>query len=52
MDLMVANGILSKNQRGFVARKSRVTNLLETLNFLTNELPKGNNVDEILLDLR
>ena len=31
--------------------KSFVTNLLEALDYLTNELSKGNDVDEILLDL-
>ena len=51
MDYMVANGLLSKNQHGFVPRRSCVTNLLETLDYLTNELSKGNDVDEILLDL-
>ena len=51
MDYMVANGLLSKYQHGFVPRKSCVTNLLETLDYLTNELSKGNDVDEILLDL-
>ena len=51
MDNMVANGLLSKYQHGFVPRKSCVTNLLETLDYLTNELSKGNDVDEILLDL-
>ena len=50
MDLMVANK-LSKNQHGFVPRKSCVINLIETLDFLTNDLSKGNNVDEILFDL-
>ena len=51
MDIMIADGLLSKNQHGFVPRKSCVTNLIETLNILTNERSKGNDVDEILLDL-
>ena len=48
---MEENGLLSKNQHDFVPRKSSVKNLLETLDFLTNELSKGNVVDEILLNL-
>ena len=51
MDYMVANDRLSKNQHVFVPRKSCVTKFLETLDYLTNELSKKNDVDEILLDL-
>ena len=48
---MVVNGLLSKNQHGFVPKKSCVKNLLENFDYLTNELSKRNDVDEILLDL-
>ena len=51
IDFMVAYGLLFKNQHGFVPRKSCVTNLIQTLDILTNKLSIGNDVDEILLEL-
>ena len=44
------NNLLSKHQHGFVPNKSCVTNLLETLDLITQELENGNCVDEALLD--
>ena len=38
MDFIVTYGLLSKNQHGFVPRKSCVTNLIETLNRPLNRL--------------
>ena len=50
MKYLIDNSLLYRDQHGFVPKKSCVTNLLETLDFLTEELSRGNNLDEILLD--
>ena len=44
------NKLISKNQHGFVRFKSCVTNLLETLDIITESLNLGYLVDLILLD--
>ena len=50
MKYLIENLLLFRDQHGFVPKKSCVTNLLETLDFLTRELSRGNDVDEIMLD--
>ena len=42
--------LINKAQNGFVPSKSCLSNLLETLDFITSSLVEGNSVDEILLD--
>ena len=43
--------IIADEQHGFVPRKGCLSNLLETLDFITESLSWGNSVDEIILDL-
>ena len=50
MDFMVANGLLSRFSCS-EKKKNYVTNLLDTLGYLTNDLSKVNDVNETLLDL-
>ena len=50
MEYLARNGLLAKEQHGFVRNKSCVTNLLESLDFITHALANGKCVDEILLD--
>ena len=45
------NSLLSKAQHGFVPVKSCMSNLLETLDYITSSSVDGHCVDEILLDL-
>ena len=47
---LIENGLVNKAQHGFVPSKSCLSNLLETLDFITSSLVEGNSVDEILLD--
>ena len=47
---LVSNGLLSESQHGFVPKKSCTTNLLETLDFLTDCLARKIPVDIIFLD--
>ena len=48
---LIKNKLLAKKQHGFVPNKSCISNLLETLEYITGNLSDGHNVDEILLDL-
>ena len=48
---LIKNKLLAKEQHGFVSNKSCITNLLETLDYITGNLSDGHNVDEVLLDL-
>jgi hypothetical protein len=50
MGHMVENGLISRDQHGFVPRKSCTTNLLECLDFITAELAKGGVVYSVYLD--
>ena len=50
MSFLVKNGLISKDQHGFVEKKACVTNLLETLDFITSRLADGECVDVIFLD--
>ena len=50
MDYLVNNKLISKDQHGFVRKKACVTNLLETLDFISSKLVKGECVDIIFLD--
>ena len=50
MKYLIENLLLFRDQHGFVPKKNCVTNLLMTLDFLTRELSRGNDVDEIMLD--
>ena len=47
---LTANGIISKDQHGFCEKKSCMTNLLETLDYVTKMVDNGFQVDEIFLD--
>ena len=47
---LIENRLINKAQHGFVPSKSCLSNLLETLDFITSSLVDGNSVDEILLD--
>ena len=46
------NKLIINQQHGFVNNKSCITNLLETLDLLTNALENGFAVDIIFLDLQ
>ena len=50
MGHLVENKLVSKAQHGFVQAKSCLSNLLETLDFITSSLVEGHCVDEIILD--
>ena len=47
---LVKNKLIIKQQHGFVNKKNCMTNLLETMDFITKALADGYNIDEILLD--
>ena len=47
---MQLKGLITPSQHGFVPNKSRVTNLLETLDIITDAVNKGFSVDLVLLD--
>jgi hypothetical protein len=51
MEFLVINQLIADEQHGFVPKKGCVSNLLETLDFITESLSWGNSVDEIILDL-
>ena len=51
MFFLIFNNLISDKQHGFVPRKGCVSNLLETLDFITNALSWGDSVDEIMLNL-
>jgi len=50
MRFLVKNELLSKDQHGFVEKKACVTNLLESLDFITSRLANGESVNVIFLD--
>ena len=52
MDHLIGNEILSKDQHGFCLSKSCMTNLLETLEYITSMVDEGFPVDEVFLDFR
>ena len=45
------NNILFKNQHGFLSKRSTLTNLIETLNFFTENVDAKSNVDALYIDL-
>jgi len=47
---LILNKLLNPAQHGFVPHRSCLSNLLETLDFITASLADGLNVDEVLLD--
>ncbi|XP_047135430.1 uncharacterized protein LOC124812618 [Hydra vulgaris] len=47
---LIQNHLISTNQHGFVHNKSCTTNLIETMDFITYSLPKGNAVDVVFVD--
>jgi len=51
MEHLVKNSLISEEQHGFVPRKNCITNLLETLDFISDALSNGHSVDEVMLDL-
>ena len=44
------NEIITPSQHGFVPNRACMTNLLETLDVITNAVNKGKSVDLVLLD--
>jgi hypothetical protein len=50
MKYLQLNKLIVSSQHGFVQNKACVTNLLETLDIITNAVNKGHSVDLILLD--
>ena len=44
------NGLISPNQHGFVKQKSCSTNLIETIDFISDLISKGKPVDVVYLD--
>ena len=50
MTYLLGNGLLSKEQHGFLQSKSTTTNLLECLNDWTRIIDSGNPVDILYLD--
>ncbi|XP_065642506.1 uncharacterized protein LOC136074133 [Hydra vulgaris] len=49
-EYLSANNLLSQNQHGFVAKKSCITNLLETVDQISNSMAKGYSADVLYLD--
>lgn len=49
---MESNNLFAKEQHGFRHKRSCITNLLDNLNYITEELDKDNPVDSIYLDFR
>jgi hypothetical protein len=50
MKYMQLKRLIVPSQHGFVPNKACVTNLLETLDFITDALKNGHSVDLVLLD--
>ena len=50
VDFITENDILNKDQHGFIAGRSCLTNLLHTIEDLITSLDNGDVIDEILLD--
>ena len=51
MEHLVKNSIIAEELHGFVSRKSCITSLLETLDFISDALLNGQNFNEAMLDL-
>ena len=52
MSYMVENSLLSEHQHGFCEKKSCLTNLLESLEYITGCIDEGIAVDELFMDFR
>jgi hypothetical protein len=50
MNHLLVNGIITSDQHGFVPKKSCCTNLLETMDILTQAIEEGYSIDIIFLD--
>jgi hypothetical protein len=50
MEFLVKNKLISEQQHGFVKNKACVTNLLESMDFLTNSLARKRWIDLLFLD--
>ena len=50
MDHLIDNDLIASEQHGFVLRKSCLTNLLETIDFITNAIDLGHKLVIIFLD--
>ena len=50
MKFLRTNEIITPSQHGFVTNKACMTNLLETLDIITDAVNKGKSVDLVLLD--
>ena len=50
LQYLINENLITKEQHGFIPRRSCTSNLLETLDFVTDALAEGMVVNEILLD--
>ena len=50
MDCMKKSKLITPRQHGFMPNKASVTNLLETLDIITDAVNKGKSFDWVLLD--
>ena len=50
MQHLIANNLIISEQHGFVPKKSCCTNLLETMDILTQAIEDGHPIDIIFLD--
>ena len=46
------NKLINKSQHGFMGKQPCLTNLLEILEYITNQIDEGNPVDVIYLDFQ
>ena len=52
MVFLIENNLISKEQHGFVNNKSCITNLLETLDLITQACEEDISVDVLFLDFK
>jgi hypothetical protein len=50
MEFLIKNNLIAEEQHGFVRKKGCVTNLLETLDYVSSMLAEGLSIDIIFLD--
>jgi hypothetical protein len=50
MDYLLSNKSIAEEQHGFIRNKACVTNLLETLDYISSRLAEGETIDIIFLD--
>jgi hypothetical protein len=52
MEHLLSNKLMTNQQHGFMQNKACVTNLLETMDYITKQISDGNNVDIIYMDCK